>query len=179
MRKLLRRHLPSRDSIQNNRWLRPIRHWLQHPNLWHLNRRSTAGGVALGLLCGLVPGPLQMFSAALLAIWLRVNLPVAVFTTLYTNPFTIVPLYLLAYRIGAALSGTPASLSALPHFPPLHWHDGFAVLWQWLLALGQPLIIGLPILAAGLAVAGYIAVRMGWRMIVLWRWHKRAACRGL
>ena len=173
MRKLLQRHLPGRDSIQNNRWLRPIRHWLQHPNLWHLNRRSTAGGVALGLFCGLVPGPLQMLSAALLAIWLRVNLPVAAFTTLYTNPFTIVPLYLLAYRIGAALSGTPASISALPDFPELHWHDGFAALWQWLLVLGQPLLIGLPLLAIGLALAGYATVRIGWRIAVIWRWRAR------
>lgn len=129
--------------------------------------------MALGLFCGLVPGPLQMLSAALLAIWLRVNLPVAAFTTLYTNPFTIVPLYLLAYRIGAALSGTPASISSLPDFPELHWHDGFAALWQWLLVLGQPLLIGLPLLAIGLALAGYATVRIGWRIAVIWRWRAR------
>ena len=38
----------------------------------------------------------------LLAVPLRVNLPVALATTFYTNPFTIGPLYLLAYGIGAA-----------------------------------------------------------------------------
>jgi uncharacterized protein (DUF2062 family) len=30
---------------------------------------------------------------------------VTLITTLYTNPFTIVPLYVLAYEIGAWLSG--------------------------------------------------------------------------
>lgn len=173
MRKLLQRHLPSRDSIQNNRWLRPIRHWLQHPNLWHLNRRSTAGGVALGLFCGLVPGPLQMLSAALLAIWLRVNLPVAAFTTLYTNPFTIVPLYLLAHKIGAVLIGAPLTTTSLPDFPELNRLEDIAAIGNWLLALGQPLLIGLPLLAAGLALVGYAAVRIGWRIAVIWRWRAR------
>ena len=32
---------------------------------------------------------------------LRVNLPLSLVTTLYTNPLTIVPLYLLAYEIGS------------------------------------------------------------------------------
>jgi len=41
-----------------------------------------------------------MISAALLAVLLRVNLPVALITTLYTNPFTIVPLYLAPMRQG-------------------------------------------------------------------------------
>ena len=39
----------------------------------------------------MVPGPLQMLAAALLAVPLRVNLPVALATTLYTNPVTIGP----------------------------------------------------------------------------------------
>src|SRR5512142_2270877 len=100
MRRFFRERLPNHESIRQHRWLGPVRHLLHHPNLWHLHRRSVAGGVAIGLFCGLIPGPLQMISAALLAVLLRVNLPVAVFTTLYTNPFTIVPLYLLAYEIG-------------------------------------------------------------------------------
>ena len=31
---------------------------------------------------------------------LRVNLPIALLMTLYTNPLTIVPLYFAAYKIG-------------------------------------------------------------------------------
>lgn len=172
MRKFLRNHLPSHAGISQNRWLRPLRHWLSHPNLWHLHRRSVAGGVALGLFCGLVPGPMQMISAALLAILWRVNLPVAVFTTLYTNPFTIVPLYLLAHRIGLLVGGMPAN-ATLPVFPELGWHDGFSQLWQWLIDLGTPLLIGLPALAAGLSVLGYVTVRLGWRLYVLWQWRQR------
>src|SRR5512135_14706 len=172
MRKFFRERLPDHDSIRNHRWLRPVQHWLQHPNLWHLHRRSVAGGVAIGLFCGLIPGPLQMISAALLAILLRVNLPVAAFTTLYTNPFTIVPLYLLAYEIGLRVVGAPNG-TTVPAFPELHWHDGFSQVWVWLMTLGKPLLIGLPLLAIGLAVAGYVVVRLFWRLAVMWKWHRR------
>ncbi len=172
MRKFFRERLPDHASIRRHRWLQPVQHWLHHPNLWHLHRRSVAGGVAIGLFCGLIPGPLQMISAALLAILFRVNLPVAVFTTLYTNPFTIVPLYLLAYEIGLRVSGASSS-TAVPAFPEWHWHDWFAQLWTWLMALGKPLLIGLPLLAVGLAIGGYVAVRLIWRLTVLWKWHRR------
>ncbi|MBU1214849.1 MAG: DUF2062 domain-containing protein [Gammaproteobacteria bacterium] len=173
MRKFFRERLPGRDGVLQNRWLQPIRHWLQHPNLWHLNRHSVAGGVALGLFCGLIPGPFQMLAAALLAMWLRVNLPVALATTLYTNPFTIVPLYLLAHRIGLLISGTSTERPPA-EFPELHWQDGLEMLWQWLLTLGEPLLIGLPILAIGLSVTGYFVVRFAWRLAVQWKWHQRA-----
>lgn len=174
MRKFFRERLPDHDSIRRHRWLRPVQHWLHHPNLWHLHRRSVAGGVAVGLFSGLIPGPLQMITAALLAVLFRVNLPVAVFTTLYTNPFTIVPLYLLAYEIGVRISGAPGStINTLPNFPEVHWHDWFYQVWMWLIALGEPLLIGLPLLALGLAILGYAAVRLIWRVAVIWKWHRR------
>ncbi len=131
-----------------------------------------AGGVALGLFCGLIPGPLQMLSAALLAVWLRVNLPVAVFTTLYTNPFTIVPLYLFAYEIGAQVSGAGTGRS-VPPFPEVHWQDWHTAVWGWLQALGKPLLIGLPLLACALALIGYVTVRLLWRVAVVRRWRRR------
>lgn len=173
MRKFFREKLPGRDGVLQNRWLKPIRHWLHHPNLWHLNRHSVAGGVALGLFCGLIPGPFQMLGAAFLAMWLRVNLPVALATTLYTNPFTIVPLYLLAHRIGLLLTGGDMQLT-ITEFPELSWQAGFEPVWQWLLTLGKPLLIGLPVLSIGAATIGYFAVRLAWRWSVLWRWHKRS-----
>ncbi len=172
MRKFFRDRLPNHDSIRRHRWLQPVQHWLHHPNLWHLNKYSVAGGVALGLFCGLIPGPLQMISAALLAILLRVNLPVAAFTTLYTNPFTIVPLYLLAYEIGIRVNGS-SSGTAVPAFPEWHWNDWFVQIWGWLLTLGKPLLIGLPIMALGLALLGYVVIRLAWRMVVVWKWRRR------
>src|SRR5258708_20241632 len=83
----------------------PFRPWLAHPNLWPLNRRSVPGAVAIGLFCGLIPGPVQMLGALLCAIPLRKNIPVALATTLYTNPLTTVPLYLPACGCGSLLFG--------------------------------------------------------------------------
>lgn len=174
MRKFFRRFLPHHETVKNHRWLKPFGGLLHHPNLWHLHRRSVAGGVAIGLFCGLIPGPLQMISAALLAVLFRVNLPVAAFTTLYTNPFTIVPLYLLAYELGAWVSGTRSGVAtAHPSFPELHWHDWLTELWNWLALLGKPFLIGLPLFAISLSIAGYFAVRVAWRVAVIWKWRAR------
>lgn len=174
MRKLFRKYLPHRETVRSHPWLKPYGHWLQHPNLWHLHRRSVAGGVAIGLFCGLIPGPLQMISAALLAILFRVNLPVAAFTTLYTNPLTIVPLYALAYEFGKWVSGTHQGVvMAQPSFSELHWQNLMSELWSWLEKLGEPFLIGLPLLALSLAFFGYIAVRVTWRAVVIWKWYRR------
>jgi uncharacterized protein (DUF2062 family) len=179
-RKLFRKYLPSHESIRQNRWLRFFGKALQHHNLWHLNRRSVAGGVAVGLFAGLVPGPFQILSGALFAILLRVNLPVAVATTFYTNPFTIVPLYILAYRLGGLVLGTNAS-----HAPPAEQIDVLALpisqwipaLVSWMGAMGKPFIFGLFLLATILAVIGYVSVLAAWRLHVCWSWRKRQRAR--
>ena len=174
MRKFLHKFLPSHEAVKNQRWLMPFGNWLQHPNLWHLHRRSVAGGVAIGLFCGLIPGPIQMVSAALFAVLFRANLPVALITTLYTNPFTIVPLYLVAYGLGAMVSGVHNGIGTVqPSIPELHWQNLMYEMWDWMVMLGKPLLIGLPLLAVCLAIIGYFAVRVIWRMTVVFRWRAR------
>jgi uncharacterized protein len=172
-KKYIKKLLPSHESIQKNRWIRPFGTWLEHPNLWHLHRRSVSGGVAVGMFCGLIPGPFQMLGAALFAVMFRVNLPVALFTTLYTNPFTIVPLYFVAYEYGALVTGQSQTVSsALFEVPDMGWDNWLSVLWQWLLSLGKPFAVGLPLLAVSLSIAGYVIVRVGWRIWVMWQWRK-------
>jgi uncharacterized protein (DUF2062 family) len=178
LRKLFRKHLPTQDSIRRHRYLGRFGALLHHPNLWCLNRRSVAGGVAVGLFSGLVPGPLQMLAAAILAIPFRVNLPVALFTTLYTNPFTIGPLYVVAYYIGRFLMGGDATApSAAPEF---HWSSLGASLhafMQWAVSLGKPLAVGLATLALLLAGIGYVCVGVAWRAHVIRAWRRRKAAR--
>jgi len=174
MRNLFRKFLPRHETVVSHPWIKPFGGWLKHPNLWHLHRRSVAGGVAVGLFCGLIPGPLQMVFAAFLAVLLRVNLPVAAFTTFYTNPFTILPLYALAYELGAWVSGVRSGVArAKLSFPEMQWHNWVGEMWDWLVMLGKPILIGLPLLATALAIGGYVAVRVAWRMMVLWKWHAR------
>ena len=175
-RKLFRKYLPDAASVRANRWVAKFGTLLHHPNLWHLNRDSVAGAVAIGLFAGLVPGPLQMLMAALLAIPLRRNLPVALLVTFYTNPFTIVPLYVLAYGYGTLLLGGNAGDLKITPFEMdwSNWHQSLGAMLDWALALGKPLAVGLVALALTLAALGYVAVQLGWRAYVVLAWRARA-----
>ena len=117
-----------------------------------------------------------MLTAALLAIPLKKNLPVALLTTLYTNPFTIVPLYLLAYGYGRLLLGLSHEQPKIQPFEMdwAHLIDSMGRLFDWTLALGKPLAVGLVALALTLAALGYVAVRLVARLRVLaWRRRQR------
>lgn len=174
-RKFFRKYLPDGEQVRRHRWIAPFARWLKHSNLWHLNRDSVARGVAIGLFAGLVPGPLQVLTALLLGVPLRANLPVAIVVTFYTNPFTIVPLYLLAYRYGVLLIGHDANQAHIRHFET-DWsniYDSLGALVDWMLGLGKPLAVGLPALALTLAVAGYFAVQIAWRAYVILAWRAR------
>lgn len=159
--------------------LAPLVRRLSHPALWALNRRSVALGFGVGLFCGLIPGPLQMLGAAIVATWLKCNFPVAVVTTLYTNPLTIVPLYLLAYQLGALLLGAPglAQLPAPPDWSWVHPWDSAWAFGAWLQALGLPLVLGVPALALLLAMFGYSALRLGWSLYLRRAWARRRRAR--
>ncbi len=175
IRRKLRETLPSPESIRGHRWLQWCAPVLSHPRLWHLHRRAVALGVAIGLVTGLIPGPIQMLMAALIAIPLRANIPAAVFTTLYTNPLTFVPLYVLAYQIGRLVTGESAPL-AVP--PDIGWSwEGFLQLvpnlFAWISSLGSTLAIGLAIQCVLFAIGGYALTMLAWRAIVTWAWRKR------
>jgi uncharacterized protein (DUF2062 family) len=173
MRRWLRRLLPDHDVIRSNRWLAPFANSLLHPRLWHLNRHSVAGGVAAGMFCGLIPGPLQMLGAAICALVFRVNLPLAMLTTIYTNPFTIVPLYVLAFAIGRWVLGSTGDFLAPPELGEHSYSEWVGELLDWMIGLGAPLALGLVLLASGLALVGYIIVRAAWRVHLVHRWQQR------
>ena len=177
-KKYFRKFLPSHETFKQSRWARWFGGWLHHPNLWHLNRHSVSGGVAVGLFTGLIPGPLQIIGAALLAVLFRVNLPVAAVITLYTNPLTIVPLYALAYELGVFVTGHNNGQSSVNlSLPEMTWVNWPTVMLDWIVSLGKPLAVGLPLLALIFAIVGYFSVRMLWRAIVVWEWRKRASRR--
>ena len=176
-RKLLKRILPEQETIEQNKLLRALGPWVLHPAVWTLHRRSVAGGVAAGLFCGLFPAPFQMLGAAIASFLFHWNLPVAVATTLYTNPITFIPLYVVALKIGIALLNAivPAqqlggtTVAAFPPPPDFEWAaplQSFVALGEWALGMGWPLIVGVFTLAAGLAVMGYLVTRIGWNIWV-------------
>ncbi|MFP5506495.1 MAG: DUF2062 domain-containing protein [Gammaproteobacteria bacterium] len=166
-RRFIKRYLPDHGKFREHPHLRRFGTRLQDGNLWHLNRRSVSGGVALGLFCALLPVPLQMLLAGGLAIWLRVNLPISVILVWITNPLTIGPVWYVSYRVGAWLLD----------LPPRQVDFGLSLdnLLTTLQGVWKPLFLGSTVLGALLALLGFLLVRLGWRLYVVQQ--RRAALR--
>jgi uncharacterized protein (DUF2062 family) len=178
LRQWTRRFQPVIDRLTSNPTIRRYVPALASPSLWHLNRRSTARAVAIGLFCGLIPGPLQMVGAVALCLVFRSNFPLSVITTLYTNPFTIVPLYLVAYEYGRLLFPDAGPAAAFAPPPGGGFADMLPALGAWIVALGKPLAVGLVLLATTLSALGWAVVRVAWRFHVVHAWRRRARLRG-
>ncbi len=165
-RKFIQRLLPQPDRIRNNRSLRWLGPAIHDPNLWRLNRRSVAGAVAVGAFFAFILPFAQFLAAGITAISLRVNLPVAVTSTLITNPLTFGPWYYLAYKIGALITGRPDEDRVPQAAQPVAggWWDGLVANLDQVLAMGTPLIVGLALLAVVSAMVGYFLVHLLWRI---------------
>jgi uncharacterized protein (DUF2062 family) len=109
----------------------------------------------------------QILASALLALVLRANLPVAVVSTLVSNPLTYGPIWVLAYRTGAALLGEAPDTASVaqvereaaePSSDPQTWGER-------LRAIGKPLALGLAIFAVVGGGATWIAVNLLWLLL--------------
>lgn len=170
---------PAVTRITTHPWVLRWVPSLADPDLWHLNRRSAARAVAVGLFCGLIPGPLQAVAAILMCLVLRAHFPVAIVTTFYTNPFTIVPIYVVAYELGSLFFADAVPVTALALPPAAGLFDVLPAMWQWMIGLGKPLALGLVLLAVALAAAGWLVVRVAWRCYTVWAWRRRSRARAL
>jgi len=104
MPRRLVKHLILKMQSQRHKWyLRMFGEHLTDPHLWSLNRRSITTAFGAGIAIAFIPLPVHTVLGALLAIWFGWNLPVILAAAYIVNPFTIVPIYLAAYRVGAWL----------------------------------------------------------------------------
>ena len=175
-KKYFKKFLPSHESIRQYRWIRPFGTWLKHPNLWHLHRRSVSGGVAVGMFCGLIPGPLQVAATVLVCSFFRGNIVAGVVATFYTNPLTIVPLYIAAFYIGDRLI---PGVHVMPAFADIGFGSPgwVSALAEWVQALGWPLVVGLPVMGAWFAINGYWLINYLWLRPVVARAKRMKARR--
>jgi hypothetical protein len=182
MKKRLKAWLPSSDSIRNNRWLRWLGPTLHHPRLWHFSRKGIAMGLALGIFFGLLVPVAQMPLSAAAAVILRANLPMAVASTLVTNPVTFGPVYYGAYRVGKAVLGEPplteAQASALLERAVKTqqaegWKDRLEGALRRLSTVGKPLVVGLAIVATVSGLAVYFIISAIWTLRVRWSRSRR------
>ena len=128
---------------------------LQDPGIWHINRRSVSGAVAVGLVCAFIPVPFQMFLAAIGAIIFRVNILIAVPIVWLSNPVTMPPLFYFCYKVGVWILGAPER--------DFDFELSFDWLANGLLLIWQPFLLGCLIVGLISALLGYAAVRLLWR----------------
>ncbi|HZD53364.1 MAG TPA: DUF2062 domain-containing protein [Woeseiaceae bacterium] len=144
-----------RERFHGRWYLAPFAHLLHDPRLWSVRRRNVVPAFSLGLFIAFIPVPGHLLIAALLALALRINIPVAALMTLVSNPLTMGPIYYLAYRLGRRLLGTP------PQPFRLEW--SFDWLTGSFLAIWQPLMLGALLLGTLAAALGYLALDLLWR----------------
>ena len=164
-KRILRRYLPSPQQLRAQGRLDVLGHRLHDPNLWHLNRRSVAGAVGVGLFVAFMPIPFQMLMAAILAIWIRVHLPLAMVMVWVSNPVTIPPIFYFAYHVGLMVTGGTAqaftSLQTLGEFAHV-----IAEIWY-------PFVTGCLLTGLVAAALGYAMVRLLWRLTIIYRVRQR------
>lgn len=177
----LRRFLPSRETIRNSRMLRWLGPRLHDPQLWHINRRAVARGAAAGTFFGLMIPVAQIPAAVIAALLLRGNLWIAAVTTLVSNPFTYAPLYYFAYRLGAQVLDRPELSTPQPEVieASMSSVSTFAQAWHWISGIGQPLLLGMAIMATVGATVAYFGTLWLWRMHTALKRRQRARQRNL
>ncbi len=158
-RRIIRRYLPDFSKLRESRGLRLLGGLLDDPYLLHLNRRSVAGGTAVGLFVAFIPLPMQMPIAALIAMGLRVNLILSVALVWVSNPLTMAPMFYIGYLVGTWMIGPPVFHTGFE--PTLGWF------WAEIGAIWQPLYVGCLIVGAVVALAAYGLVNMLWRLYVI------------
>jgi uncharacterized protein len=170
----IRAQAPTRESFERSSVLRPFAKRVFHPALWRFTRRSVPRGVALGLLVGiflLIPG-VQIAGAALLALPVRANIPLAAAMTFLSNPATT-PFILIAsvfvgnavFRLGADVSRVQSLIEN--NAPLVEWMN-------WLVSSAAPaMLAGLAIISVVSAALGYIIAAFSWRWWLARKWERR------
>src|SRR3989304_2625216 len=102
-------HLIPRQHHLNGTILhRVIGERLFDSHLWKPTNKSVSAGFAIGVFIALTPTiGVQIPLIILSALFLRVNIPVALAASWITNPLTAPVIYPLQYKLGLWLSGAP------------------------------------------------------------------------
>ena len=169
-RNLFKRYIPHKESIASNSIIRLFDEYLHDPNIWHIHRRSSAGGAAIGVFCAFIPIPIQTLSAAALAILFRMNLPIAILFSLLANPITVPFIFFYSYKLGSILFGLEENqiTNIIPENTTIiEWFNTiFLNIWE-------PLLIGCFILGLISSSITYFLIRLIWRIGAIVKWGNR------
>jgi len=174
----LREHMPTREQMERNRYIRPFAHRVLRSELWRFTRRSVPRGVALGLLVGIIVPFAQILFAALLSTTVRANVPVAAVTTFVTNPFTTPAIWVAAYWIGGLMLRIDAATGVAPVNRAIEETELQQAL-EWLTQAGIVTAFGLVVIAVVSAALSYVISVWIWRWWTARKWKRRRARRAL
>ena len=166
----LRKHMPTREEMAENKYLAPIAHRFLSPELWRFTRRSVPRGVALGLFTAFIIPVGQIFLAAFLALPVRANVPLSALATFITNPFTVPFWLIMANQVGAFVLKVDA---ATVQVASERFADGT---WTWAVdavEVAGVTAFGFIVLAVVSAVVGYLLSSLIWRLVVTRRRAQR------
>jgi uncharacterized protein (DUF2062 family) len=159
----LHRHVPTREQLERNRFIRPFAGRVLHSELWRFTRRSVPRGVALGLFVGVMIPLAHFVVATFLAVFIRANIPSALLATFVGFPVIYLFLVALAYRVGNWLLHVDAATPIQPITETMEATQTDHLLQQ-LTGAGLDTAFGLFVIAVVLATIGYLAAGF------LWRW---------
>lgn len=165
-RRFFRKFAFKRQQVSKQWYLSPFKHLLHDQRLWGISRRSVVPAFALGLFIAFLPTPGHTLLGVLLALAMRVNIPIAALTTWVSNPATMGLIYYFAYRLGLTiLDGNERPFAFEPTFDWLT--HTFVTIWQ-------PLLLGCLLLGSAAALVGYVVLDLFWRSsIVDYKTRKR------
>jgi len=166
-RSFLKKITPHPRKLQKQWFVRIFGSRIAHPGLWSLQRRAVTGAFAAGLAISFVPLPIHLFLGALVALVWRLNIPTIALTLLVVNPITALPIYYVAYRVGAAALNHPVKRFA--------FELSFDWLQRGLGPIWKPFLVGCVICATLAATLGWVALEALWRWRVRYKYRKRHA----
>lgn len=165
-------NMPTREGMAKNKYVKPFAHRVLRSELWRFNRRSVPRGVALGVLTGIIIPIGQILAAAVLALPVRANVPVAALTTFITNPLTTPLVWVIAYKLGEIILRVDSMTYGRPINAAVHTSQ-IGDWMEWITGQAGVFAFGLIVLAAVLAVIGYVAASFGWRWWIAHKWKLR------
>ncbi len=154
-RRFFRKFAFKRDRVSSQWFMTPFRHLLHDHSLWAIRRRNVVPAFALGVFIAWLPFPGHMVAAALTALAMRINIPVATAAVWVCNPVTVFVMYPAAYQLGRAILNSPE----------LPFSFAFSIDWvtHTFVTIWQPMLLGCLILGAVSAVLSYLILDVFWR----------------
>ncbi|ODS24613.1 ATP-binding protein [Candidatus Endobugula sertula] len=166
LKKLIQNLIPSPQAIKNHSSLGILGSLLEDPNLFHLNRYSVSMAFLVGVFLAFCPVPGQMVLAAIVAFWVRCNLPLAIALVWITNPLTVPPIFFTTYQLGTWLLDSPTVNLGNAAFT-----------WEWVHAelgkLWKPLFMGSLCAGSFFSITSYSIIKLVWRWRVIYLWNHR------